>query len=714
MSKTTIIYQAYYYQRPLRDSQSAFMELTTPAWRWDRARLRDFIAKALPRRTESRLCRVAIILVLVTDVPIRADGKGIPIVLDHLAQGVIVVPDDASIQNRKTAALLSEYIAESTAATLEVVQESKIPLQGSRIYVGRTRFAEQFSLRLSELDADGFVIHPVDEQNLVIAGATDWGTEFGVCEFLEELVGVRWLLPGEDGTHVPEQSEILGPEESIRQEPASISRFMSGFPNVVQNEWARRNRMRSRIGFHHNLLHLFPAEKYVKTHPHFFPIQNGKRYLPGQGVLGGWQPCLTAEGITEEAIKNINEFFCAHPDATSFSLAVNDSGGDCECATCQSRDTGENNHLGVRDVSDRYFEWCNQVVTEVLKSHPDKYFGCLAYYQVGMPPTEVELHERLVPCLTQDRMRWFDQSLKKRGHELTESWAKASPTLGFYEYLYGTPYMLPRIYFRQMAENYRYANQQGVRVHYAEVYPNWGEGPKLYLALKLQWNPDEDIDKLLDDWYTACVGKEAAPLLAEYYELWEEFWTSSELANGEWFTSSNREYLNFYSPEYMELVSEDIIQRSRELLELTVGKTKTSKQKKRAELMLEAFEYYEASAYSYLASQKHLKTISNEEEALEFIAITLKGGAMAEQRQTLLAKFGDHPVLVHPRPISIKQHERLRCEAWGVGSLWPVYPWLDKSDHVRNKLNEVSATGWNVRAAQAKNILTKWSAQQEQ
>ncbi|WP_145061891.1 DUF4838 domain-containing protein [Adhaeretor mobilis] len=656
---------------------------------------------------------MVIILVLTTAIQVQVDGKEIPIVRDHLAQGVIVIPDEPSIRNRKAAALLSEYIEESSAATLSIVHESKVPMQGSRIHVGRTQFAKQSHLHLSELDADGFVIHPVDEQNLVIAGPTDWGTEFGVCEFLEEVVGVRWLLPGEDGTYVPKRPAIVGPREAVRQEPASISRFMSGFPNVVQSEWARRNRMRSRIDFHHNLLHLFPVEKYSKTHPHFFPIQNGKRYLPSEGVIDGWQPCFTAEGIVKEAVKNINEFFRTHPEATSFSLAVNDSGGDCECATCQSRDTGENNYLGVRDVSNRYFEWCNQVVTEVLKSYPDKYFGCLAYYQVGVPPTELKLHERLVPCLTQDRMRWFDQSLEKRGRELTESWANASPTLGFYEYLYGTPYMLPRIYFRQMAENYRYAKRQGVRVHYAEVYPNWGEGPKLYLALKLQWNPDQDIDKLLNDWYTTCVGEQAAPALAEYYELWEEFWTSPELANGEWFTSSNREYLNFYSPDYMELVSEDIIRRSRELLDLTISNTKTSEQKKRAELILQAFGYYEASAYSYLASQKHLKTISNEEEALEFIALTLKGGAMAEKRQELHGKFYDHPVLVHPRPISMRQHERLRCEAWGVGSLWPIYPWLEKSQDVQDMLKKVSATGWNVRAAQAKNILAKWSAQQE-
>jgi hypothetical protein len=33
------------------------------------------------------------------------------------------------------------------------------------------------------------------------------------------------------------------------------------------------------------------------------------------------------------------------------------------------------------------------------------------------------------------------------------------------------------------------------------------------------------VDKTLQDWYFAAVGADAAPYIAAYYKLWEEFWT---------------------------------------------------------------------------------------------------------------------------------------------------------------------------------------------
>ena len=44
------------------------------------------------------------------------------------------------------------------------------------------------------------------------------------------------------------------------------------------------------------------------------------------------------------------------------------------------------NYLGIRDVSDDYYAWCNAVAERVLEVFPDKWFGCLAYNNVAEPP----------------------------------------------------------------------------------------------------------------------------------------------------------------------------------------------------------------------------------------------------------------------------------------------------------------------------------------
>jgi hypothetical protein len=71
-------------------------------------------------------------------------------------------------------------------------------------------------------------------------------------------VGVRWLLPGPDGTDVPRTDTIAVDDKPVRQAPAFFSRLMSGWHGKSQTTWARRNRMHGRVSFHHNLRVLFP------------------------------------------------------------------------------------------------------------------------------------------------------------------------------------------------------------------------------------------------------------------------------------------------------------------------------------------------------------------------------------------------------------------------------------------------------------------------
>jgi hypothetical protein len=557
----------------------------------------------------------------------------------------IVTGKNISNQVKMAAEVLAEYIKKSTGVLLPICKSGSNN-QLIHIHVGPSDYVNGLNLDLASLDADGFVISFPDAINIVIVGPSDWGTEFGVYEFLERYIGVRWLMPGPDGEYVPKKDRVEVPRQQVRQEPAFFSRLFSGLPNDIQQTWARRNRMHGRISFHHNLIRLFPPEEYTKTHPEFFPIINGKRYLPLTNSTHGWQPCFTAPGIVGEAIKNINKYFDEHPEATSYSLGVNDASGHCECERCCAKDSGKNNFLGKRDVSDRYFEWANAVVEGVLKKHPDKWFGCLAYSELAEPPSRVKVHPRIIPFMTYDRMKWIDPEIEKQGKELTERWYNTSPVLGWYDYIYGTPYCLPRVYFHAMADYYRYAQGHGVKTMYAEAYPNWGEGPKLYIALKLMWDPTLDVDAMLTDWYTCAVGKKAATDLATYYALWENFWTERIRASS-WFTS-NGQLLNFRLPDYLYLVTNEDLDQSRSLLESTLAKTVTPMQNARAKMLLSAFEYYEASAKAYLTQKEAYQAHNSYEEALEALARVEKGVNFDKKRQDLVNSFKDDPVLIHP------------------------------------------------------------------
>ena len=623
----------------------------------------------------------------------------VDIVRDGEATATVVLAEDASGQLGDAVDTLVACVEEASGAKLPVADER--PETGVAVFVGRSPVA----LDLEGLDEDGYVIAFPDERSVVILGPTDWGTEFGVYEFLERYVGVRWLLPGPDGTDIPKRATISVPPEPVRDEPAFFSRLFSGLRGSPQGTWARRNRMHGRVSFHHNLLRLFPPETYTKTHPEFFPLRHGERFLPETNNTHRWQPCFTAPGIVEEAIKNIVAYFDEHPEATSYSLGTNDSSGYCECENCLARISGEKNFLGRVDYSDVFYDWANQVIEGVVEKHPGKWFGCLAYSEVAAPPKNVEVHPRLIPYMTYDRMKWIDPDIRKTGEELTKAWHEKSPVVGWYDYIYGTPYCVPRVWFRHMADYYRFGHANGVRALYAEAYPNWGEGPKLYVSLKLQWDPTRDVDALLDEWYTRCVGEEAAAHLAQYYAHWEDFWTR-RILDSTWFRVAGQ-YLSFYNPAYLRDIDLEEIDKGRELLETALAKAKTDKQKARATLLLRAFEYYEATAYAFKSDTVSPDVpIETEEQAVALLESAAKGMAYADKRRHLaLEVFPDDPVLVHPIPIT--RSALLQDGSWGGRSLWRAYDLAAQADGpVRARIRELAESGASPPVqAQAKMML---------
>jgi hypothetical protein len=565
-------------------------------------------------------------------------SNNVSIVSEDKSGTIIIIPDIPTDQVQSAAITLSFYINKATNVQLPIITETDASEQKSnvKIWVGQTNFVLKQNNKINASSDDSFSILFPDDQDIIITGKSDWGTEFGVYEFLEHYVGVKWLIPGPSGESVPTLKELKINMREIIQEPAFFSRSFSGLKGKAQSTWARKNRMHTQIKFHHNLLNLFPVEKYRITHPEFYPLLNGKRYLPSDNNDHKWQSCFSAQGSVDEAIKNICDYFATNPDEQSYSLGINDSHLFCQCDKCMAKVGNKKNYLNLPNYSELYYNWANKVVEGVLKKYPDKWFGCLAHVEVAEPPT-FKLNPRIVPFITYDRLKWVDQNNENKGKEITERWAKQSSGIGWYDYIYGTPYLVPRVYFHKMADYYKYAQQHGVKAMYAEAYPNWGEGPKLYIALKLQWNPSLDVDSLLEEWYIATVGEKASKDLASYYGIWEDFWTN-RIKKSEWFTS-NETYLRFSRDAYLDLVTYDDIEKSRRLLEAVLAKTETPEQKERANLILRAFEYYEASVSAYLGLVKREYQPGKNEEYYK---------KMNQLRYDLVNEFEKDPVLIHP------------------------------------------------------------------
>lgn len=510
----------------------------------------------------------------------------------------IIIPQSSS-GAEYPAKFLQEILKKSLGRDIQIKKEDtsrKQAASDSEIHIGETEYVKSLKQDIANLDEDGFIIDFPSPHRITITARTDYGTKFGVYEFLEKFVGVRWLFPGNLGEYVPTYNELEIIPVKVRQEPVFKSRLLSFGPPPLSDDlsqWAERSRMRNRVNFHHSIWNFFHPSQYGKTHPEYYPVINGKRFIPETDSEDSWhtfQPCFTASGSPQAAADYIRKIRQQNPQETSFSFGVNDGFGFCECSQCRKFDNCGKNSEGFYNNSNTYYNWCNSVIKELGKPFQNISFGCLAYYNVATPPKN-KLVSNLIPYITYDRMQLADPQRAQASKLLLDEWSAKASEIGWYDYIYGKQYCIPRVYFHLMADYLKYGASKNVRHYYAEAYPdeNWQEGPKFYVTLKLLWNPELDVDKLLDEWYYCAVGPQAAASLKAYYAFWEDFWCRRALTS-KWFTQNKVvTWLPFDNTEYLESLNEDDVKKCEILLREVKEKSVTPQQKQRAEHFFQNF-----------------------------------------------------------------------------------------------------------------------------
>ncbi len=269
--------------------------------------------------------------------------------------------------------------------------------------------------------------------------------------------------------------------------------------------WARHNGMASsfRVNAGHAWQSIIAAnQKEFADHPEYLALVKGARI--------GEQLCVSNPAVRALAIKWALDYFEKNPDREMVSLECSDGEGQCECDACAK--------LG--SISNRVFGLANDVAKTVAEKYPGKLVGCLAYNQHSEPPS-FTLEPNVYVQLTAGFIRGpysFDQ--------LADMWPQKCRSMGFYEYFSvwlwdfdklpgGEGANIPRI--RKAVR--RYAKLGATSID-AESGNNWGvHGLGYYVANKLMWSPDVEVDTLRADFYEKAFGP-AAPAMRDYYARW--------------------------------------------------------------------------------------------------------------------------------------------------------------------------------------------------
>ncbi len=379
-----------------------------------------------------------------------------------------------------------------------------------RIHVGQTPYVETLGLDFATLHPFGYFIRLVDGENLVLTGSGKSPTadEYAVYDFLKRFMGYRYFAPGEWGEVTPRHARIELPDTlDDREEPSILSYTNAGFAGGnggFSRSW------RTTLYATHALGRIVPVAKFGKTHPEYYPMYDGQRFIPGEKLGGTWQPCVSNPDLPGLAIQWAKTYFKENPTALGFPLGVNDGGGDCRCPECLKAKAAYGN---------QYIPFYNETARLAKAAFPGKYVGFIAYGGARPAPRNITLEDNLLVEVTggmAEDMRQFRE------------WRAAGiKHFGLYDYFYGGGYVVPRHYPRLMAQAWRtVAKEFGLLSLWGESFiKSWiFDGPRQYVLNELAWNLDAPVESLLTDYFDNFYGPASTPMRAVFDRL-EDIYT---------------------------------------------------------------------------------------------------------------------------------------------------------------------------------------------
>jgi hypothetical protein len=395
--------------------------------------------------------------------------------------------------------------------------------------VGNTQQAKQAGLTMDKRRAAdaGFRLKTL-EGDVYITAEADIAALYGVCELLHKL-GMRWFMPGPLGTVTPSLPTVVVPELDEVQRPSFPMRW------VGREEWAYRNRCNNvrgdgrqswgfsiRPGVYHADYTLLPVDEYYPRHPEYFALVNGERCSEKDTKL-----CVSDPEVVAEVARNMGKILDADPTIDLIGLAPTDGTNYCECEHCVAMDD-----VGERPADQKYSRrmllYYNAVARELAKTHPEATILAGAYHWYNQPPLDdtirAEPNLSLVVChyteyCSMHPVEQADCPRNRRYRDLLDNWDRLIPDIYFYEYYYTDGFrQFPCNLVHAVRQDIPYFHRRGTKGLYTQYGNIWNTHLNYYVAARLLWDVNADVDAILEDFYTRFYGPAAAPMKA-YYEL---------------------------------------------------------------------------------------------------------------------------------------------------------------------------------------------------
>ncbi|MCB9769913.1 MAG: DUF4838 domain-containing protein [Candidatus Omnitrophica bacterium] len=502
------------------------------------------------------------------------------LVKDGQPTAVIVTADAPTDTAKYAVTELVYHLQRATGARLEVVPESEAPSDvHTRVYIGETETASYNGIDVDRLPREAYAMKSVGNDLFIVGKESendpleennpDVGTLFGVYEFIERYLGVRWLWPGDLGSYVPKSDtvelwtvdEIVPPSLDFRSIVWSRIRAVAiggqklseederlGFSQEVAENYGqalqvllRRHRMGG-MDVKPPTGHAFSGwwKRYGKEHPEWFALRK-------DGTRGNPDPdspdvpmCVSNE--------ELQDFIVEQWDGKSvLRLGPVDRPGRCDCENCRAWDGPQpenppwfaermygtdrrSQELFTGVTSDRYARFWKTIQEKAAKRNPHVVVSGSFIYENEFPApiTGIQLNKNIYAEFVQwqdPHLRWFpmpDEAFQWIKDQWI-GWRETGMRMGYRPNYLHDGYVMPHFDTRQSGEFFKFAYDHGMEgARFDSLTGQWAtQGLRLYLHLRLMCKPELSVDEIREEYFSAFGP--AAETMEEYFDYWEDY-----------------------------------------------------------------------------------------------------------------------------------------------------------------------------------------------
>jgi hypothetical protein len=449
-----------------------------------------------------------------------------PLARDGRSSYTIVVAKEASPSEQYAAAEFQRFVAEISGTSIPIRSDSE-PAKPPLVCIGHSRRVADLgtSFTAAGLGQEGFVIRTT-ARGLLIAGAPERGTLYGVYAFLEDELGCHWFTP--DCSRVPKAAEIrLRPIE--RRFVPKLEYRGTDYPHSRDPVWAARVRLNGnnhatgperggniKYGpFVHTFESLIPPKEQFDAHPEFFSLVKGERLKERS------QLCLTNPDVIRLGTDRLRDWMTRMPDATIFSVSQNDWHNYCQCDACAEQAAREESESG------NMLAYVNALAADVAADFPGRAVDTLAYQYTRKPPKLVKPLPNVIVRLCSIECCFLhplatDEFNKSFVADIV-GWSKTCDRLYIWDYVIDYSHSImpfPNLYV--LKPNINFFIDHGVKGIYEEscYFTKGGEMGELraYIIAKTLWDPTYSTDRAIDEIVAAYYGA-AGPYVRRYVNL---------------------------------------------------------------------------------------------------------------------------------------------------------------------------------------------------